>query len=96
MTSMGVKDHFPVKKSSTSGSKDASALPNPKVKAELDRLIQFDLNWEYGPCSGITRLERWERAESFGQKPPQDIRDLILLHPGDPDYTDNCWRSQQI
>jgi len=96
MTTMGVKNHFPVKKSSSSVTKDASKQPNPKEKAELDRLIQFDLNWEYGPCTGITRLERWERAESFGRKPPRDVKDLILQHSQDTKYTDNCWSSQQI
>ena len=35
---------------------------------------------------GITRLERWERAERHGHSPPQNIKDLILEHEDDEDY----------
>ncbi|TFY54141.1 hypothetical protein EVG20_g9831 [Dentipellis fragilis] len=30
----------------------------------------FDLSYEYGPCVGVSRLERWERAEALGLNPP--------------------------
>ena len=28
---------------------------------------------EYGPCIGMTRLERWERAKSLGLNPPTEV-----------------------
>ncbi|XP_078681193.1 DNA polymerase delta subunit 4-like [Branchiostoma floridae x Branchiostoma belcheri] len=60
-------------------------------QTDITRLKQFDLNPDFGPCIGITRLERWERAEKFGQTPPVDIRDLIVQHTGDEEYTHCLW-----
>ncbi|KAJ8312493.1 hypothetical protein KUTeg_009866 [Tegillarca granosa] len=39
---------------------------------DLEILKQFDLALEYGPCIGITRLERWERAKQHGMNPPPE------------------------
>uniref|UniRef100_A0A8B9QUV1 DNA polymerase delta subunit 4 n=1 Tax=Anas platyrhynchos TaxID=8839 RepID=A0A8B9QUV1_ANAPL len=45
--------------------------PPPRVPPDLlDMLRSFDLAWEYGPCTGITRLQRWERAAGTGAEPP--------------------------
>ncbi|THH01837.1 hypothetical protein EW145_g6848 [Phellinidium pouzarii] len=40
-------------------------------------LRTFDTSYEYGPCVGMTRLERWERAHALGLKPPVEIRDIL-------------------
>ncbi|XP_047172287.1 DNA polymerase delta subunit 4 isoform X1 [Vigna umbellata] len=40
-------------------------------------LRQFDLNMAYGPCLGIARLARWERAQRLGLNPPQEIESLL-------------------
>ncbi|KAK7363237.1 hypothetical protein VNO77_05371 [Canavalia gladiata] len=40
-------------------------------------LRQFDLNMAYGPCVGMTRLARWERARKLGLNPPQEIERLL-------------------
>ncbi|KAJ1394866.1 DNA-polymerase delta, subunit 4 [Sesbania bispinosa] len=40
-------------------------------------LRQFDLNMAYGPCLGMTRLARWERAQKLGLNPPQEIERLL-------------------
>lgn len=40
-------------------------------------LRQFDMNSAYGPCLGMTRMERWERARKFGLNPPKDIETLL-------------------
>ncbi len=29
--------------------------------------------YEYGPCVGVTRLERWERAAALGLNPPPEV-----------------------
>ena len=52
------------------------------TKGEPDALTilrVFDDSYEYGPCVGIDRLERWERAEALGLDPPQVVRPLLLL-----------------
>ena len=33
-------------------------------------------SYEYGPCVGMTRLERWERAHAFGLNPPPEVSPL--------------------
>ncbi|KAF8628721.1 hypothetical protein AX17_005943 [Amanita inopinata Kibby_2008] len=37
----------------------------------------FDLSYEYGPCIGVSRLERWERAQALGLDPPIEIREIL-------------------
>lgn len=51
---------------------------------ELELLRQFDLAWQYGPCTGITRLQRWHRAEQMGLKPPPEVHQVLQSHPGIP------------
>ncbi|NXL16636.1 DPOD4 polymerase, partial [Setophaga kirtlandii] len=59
----------------------------PLDPALMEMLRRFDLSWEYGPCSGITRLQRWERAQELGLSPPGPIRDALLEHSDNPDVT---------
>ncbi|XP_021282928.1 LOW QUALITY PROTEIN: uncharacterized protein LOC110415562 [Herrania umbratica] len=40
-------------------------------------LRQFDMNMAYGPCLGITRMARWERAQRLGLNPPKEIENLL-------------------
>ncbi|KIK35807.1 hypothetical protein CY34DRAFT_811864 [Suillus luteus UH-Slu-Lm8-n1] len=42
----------------------------------------FDMSYEYGPCVGMSRLERWERAASFGLNPPDEVRHILLTREG--------------
>ncbi|KAK6289260.1 hypothetical protein POUND7_000801 [Theobroma cacao] len=37
----------------------------------------FDMNMAYGPCLGITRMARWERAQRLGLNPPKEIENLL-------------------
>jgi len=45
-------------------------------------LRTFDLSCEYGPCVGVSRLERWERAKDMGLDPPQEIYDILTSREG--------------
>jgi hypothetical protein len=40
----------------------------------------FDLSYEYGPCVGVTRLARWERAYKAGLNPPIQVRRWREFH----------------
>ena len=40
-------------------------------------LRKFDMNLAFGPCTGVSRLERWERAERNGLHPPTYIKQLL-------------------
>lgn len=42
----------------------------------------FDNSHEYGPCVGVSRLERWERALALGLEPPVEVRDILLTRQG--------------
>lgn len=35
------------------------------------------MNMAYGPCLGMSRLARWERAKNLGMNPPEDIGNLL-------------------
>ncbi|XP_036991159.2 DNA polymerase delta subunit 4 isoform X1 [Artibeus jamaicensis] len=50
-------------------------------EVELELLRQFDLAWQYGPCTGITRLQRWHRAEQMGLEPPPEVRQPLASLP---------------
>ncbi|XP_041838639.1 DNA polymerase delta subunit 4 isoform X2 [Melanotaenia boesemani] len=58
---------------------------------ELQKLRQFDLDWRFGPCTGISRLQRWDRAKLHGLNPPEEIRDLLLQTQDEPEYDLNLW-----
>jgi DNA polymerase delta subunit 4 len=45
----------------------------------------FDLSYEYGPCVGVTRLERWERAAALGLNPPLEVREILMTKEGSED-----------
>ncbi|CAN6461374.1 unnamed protein product [Victoria cruziana] len=40
-------------------------------------LRQFDLNMSFGPCLGISRMKRWERANRLGLNPPKNVETLL-------------------
>ena len=41
-------------------------------------LRHFDLCSEYGPCIGITRLHRWQRAQGLSLNPPIEVLAVLL------------------
>ncbi|KAG6029059.1 hypothetical protein E4U41_000484 [Claviceps citrina] len=41
-------------------------------------LRYFDVSSQYGPCIGIDRTKRWERAERLGLNPPIEILAVLL------------------
>ncbi|XP_046572807.1 DNA polymerase delta subunit 4-like [Haliotis rubra] len=63
---------------------------------DLELLRQFDLTLEFGPCSGITRMERWARAEKHGLNPPQGVKDLLEQNSHDEEYTQCLWKDYSI
>ncbi|XP_036373287.1 DNA polymerase delta subunit 4 [Megalops cyprinoides] len=72
--------------------------PHPLTQREKDlwELRQFDLDWRYGPCTGISRLQRWDRAALHGLNPPQVVRELLLKTGDDSDYTHCLWHDYPL
>ena len=42
-------------------------------------MFNFDRAQQFGPCNGLTRMERWERAERFKLSPPTIVK-LCIEH----------------
>src|SRR6201989_301955 len=47
-------------------------------------LRSFDLNYDFGPCVGIPRMDRWDRAHRRGLNPPEIVSSLLV-----PRFTSN-------
>ncbi|PIL30316.1 hypothetical protein GSI_07500 [Ganoderma sinense ZZ0214-1] len=45
----------------------------------------FDLSYEYGPCVGVSRLDRWERAYALGLNPPPEVKEILMTKEGSMD-----------
>ncbi|KAL8365298.1 hypothetical protein RB595_004214 [Gaeumannomyces hyphopodioides] len=41
-------------------------------------LRYFDVSSQYGPCIGISRIRRWNRAEKLGLRPPIEVLAVLL------------------
>ncbi|KAF9530337.1 DNA polymerase delta, subunit 4-domain-containing protein [Crepidotus variabilis] len=59
----------------------------PAIHGEEDNKVHeilrvFDNSHEYGPCVGMTRLERWERADALGLNPPKEIYEILNTKQG--------------
>ncbi|OWF53108.1 DNA polymerase delta subunit 4-like [Mizuhopecten yessoensis] len=86
-------EHGPIPSSSKA---DANVPINLHGKSEKDFLREFDMNLEFGPCIGISRLERWERAQKHGLEPPLEVKELLTRHQDDPRYTQCVWNDYVI
>lgn len=49
----------------------------PLTNEEDTLLRSFDLDQNFGPCVGLSRKERWQRAEGFGLEPPAKVWSLL-------------------
>ncbi|KAM4059146.1 DNA polymerase delta, subunit 4 domain-containing protein [Hirsutella rhossiliensis] len=41
-------------------------------------LRYFDVSSQYGPCIGLDRMKRWQRAERLGLNPPIEVLAVLL------------------
>jgi len=86
------KASTPVKRSKAAPSQDGSAL-NVEASQAFDEKVldkdsqsvlhEFDLMMQYGPCIGLSRSERWARAEKLGLDPPENVKELLEALEGD-------------
>lgn len=76
--------------SKSKASKGAVARQSNSVEApgeeQAQKLLrQFDLTAKYGPCTDVSRRQRWERASKLGLDPPQGVlqalEQLDASHP---------------
>ncbi|WVR04034.1 hypothetical protein IAU60_001033 [Kwoniella sp. DSM 27419] len=58
----------------------------PDTHNDIHHILRvFDMTSSYGPCVGITRLQRWERAKKWGLNPPDEIRSILTTQQGEDD-----------
>lgn len=70
----------------------ASPLEQPSSDAhDESALRQFDLTSKFGPCTGMSRLERWERAAQLGLDPPIKVKQLVLKHGESSQFNRCLW-----
>ncbi|XP_077996163.1 DNA polymerase delta subunit 4-like [Glandiceps talaboti] len=106
-----ITDHFQTHKKPTGPSKSSKVEKKANISTaatiistaadlskeeELIKLKQFDLTLEYGPCTGITRMQRWQRADKHGLNPPLEIKDLIDQHSDKEEYTLCLWKDYDL
>mmetsp|Transcript_41576 Transcript_41576/g.79450 ORF Transcript_41576/g.79450 Transcript_41576/m.79450 type:complete len:103 (-) Transcript_41576:1426-1734(-) len=73
-------DAFPSKHTSVN---DAQQAPSLVSEEEIEEVLKaFDLASRYGPCAGIPRIVRWERANRLGLNPPQIVKSYLDQHAG--------------
>jgi len=54
-------------------------------------LRDFDLTPRYGPCVGISRLDRYRRAEKMGLKPPPEVLYILETEEGLRDWNNDIF-----
>eukprot|EP00228_Micromonas_bravo_P003809 CAMPEP_0203006078 /NCGR_PEP_ID=MMETSP1401-20130829/3981_1 /ASSEMBLY_ACC=CAM_ASM_000894 /TAXON_ID=38833 /ORGANISM="Micromonas pusilla, Strain CCAC1681" /LENGTH=106 /DNA_ID=CAMNT_0049747709 /DNA_START=28 /DNA_END=348 /DNA_ORIENTATION=+ len=65
---------------------------NDTTEEYLNILKSFDMTSKFGPALGLTRLERWERAEKLDLSPPADVlRILREVGEDDPEIRECVW-----
>ncbi|KAH8154874.1 uncharacterized protein LAJ45_01405 [Morchella importuna] len=52
------------------GTRRSQPLHQEDMSLQDKVLRHWDMSSQYGPCMGISRLERWKRAERMGLRPP--------------------------
>ena len=67
-----------------------------KLEEDLHELKTFDLTMKYGPCIGLTRLERFDRAEAHGLSPPKKVLEIIHRRRDDAKWTASLWHGTRI
>ncbi|GJN92956.1 hypothetical protein Rhopal_006000-T1 [Rhodotorula paludigena] len=56
---------------------------HPEEMDDIEIILRvFDAEEEYGPCSRISRLERFERAEKLGLNPDPEIGEILRSEDG--------------
>jgi len=64
-------------------------------ESKAEKILRtFDVSYDYGPCIGFTRMERWERAEAMGLNPPTEVREILLSQDGQDKYSNNIFHNR--
>jgi len=59
-------------------------------------LRNFDLTPRYGPCVGISRLDRYRRAEKMGLKPPIEVLQILETGEGKENWNIDLFSKKAV
>ncbi|CBQ67938.1 related to DNA polymerase delta subunit 4 [Sporisorium reilianum SRZ2] len=81
--------------------KTMNVPPSKSVHIEHENRIQqilrvFDLDPNFGPCMGMSRLERWQRAKELDLDPPQEIHDILTTKQGAREHKENVFAAHGL
>jgi len=76
----------------------SAAVPSRPVltDAEESELKAFDLTMKYGPCAGLSRIARWNRAHKFGLEPPARIMEILEGRENEPTSNQSLFTKLQV
>lgn len=63
---------------------------------EDEALKLFDLDTKYGPCIGLSRKQRWNRANRYGLAPPAKVRELLELLDANDERQHALWHNNPL
>ncbi|PNY26122.1 DNA polymerase delta subunit 4 [Tolypocladium capitatum] len=63
---------------SVEGLRKAPRMHQEDLEVSEKVLRYFDVSSQYGPCIGIDRMKRWQRAERLGLSPPIEVLSVLL------------------
>ncbi|KAJ8473159.1 hypothetical protein ONZ45_g16402 [Pleurotus djamor] len=75
----------------------------PPIYAEDESKISqilrvFDLTYTYGPCAGVSRIDRWKRAKAMGLNPPKEVYEILTTKSAseDPAYSQSVFNRYEV
>ncbi|KIM44404.1 hypothetical protein M413DRAFT_442388 [Hebeloma cylindrosporum] len=72
------------------------AIHGEKQNKIHEILRVFDNSYEYGPCVGVSRRDRWDRAQALGLNPPKEVDDILNTKQGlsMPEYSQSVFHGE--
>lgn len=76
----------------------ARGLQTSENLADVEMRLRrsFDMETKYGPVSGMSRLERYERAEKLHLGPPVWVKQVIEAHGVDSDLNKHVFSPGKV
>lgn len=72
-----------------------TSAPNEAEFSRDEQILRaFDLTSKYGPCTGMTRMERWERAVKLGLEPPMEVPLILNKYGPQAVANNNLWHNR--
>lgn len=74
-------------------------LATEELEQATEALRQFDMNFLFGPCVGMSRRRRWERAARFELHPPEQVSNILhdpAMQANSSDLDKDLWHKEML